>query len=103
MARKAQNALKSWEYPKKSGIHIREILNATSGNRFGASYLVTVPARITGKLRQRKQFAERANAEEWADKTFLGHHPSLSELRRQGMKYMQGIPLTPFVCSPRLS
>jgi integrase len=73
MARKAQSALKSWEYPKKSGIHIREILNATSGNRFGASYLVTVPARITGKLRQRKQFAERADAEEWADKTFLGY------------------------------
>jgi integrase len=73
MARKTGNALESWEYPKKSGIRIREILNATGGDAFGASYMVTVPAKLTGKLRERKQFPRRDAAEEWADKTFLGY------------------------------
>ncbi len=73
MARKTGSALKSWEYPKKSGIFIREILNATGGDAFGASYMVTVPAKLTGKLRERKQFTRRDAAEEWADKTFLGY------------------------------
>jgi integrase len=73
MARKTENALEKWEYPKKSGIHIREILNATGGDAFGASYMVTVPAKLTGKLRERKQFARREAAEDWADKTFLGY------------------------------
>jgi site-specific recombinase XerC len=72
MARRAVSALKSWEYPKKSGIRIREILNATKGKGFGGSFLVTVPARITGRLRQRKQFAERLEAEEHADSVFRG-------------------------------
>lgn len=73
MARKTANALKSWEYPKKSGIRVREVLNATGGDAFGGSYLVTVPAKLTGKLRERKQFRRREAAEEWADKTFLGY------------------------------
>jgi len=73
MARKTENALQKWEYPKKSGIHIREILNTTGGDAFGASYMVTVPAKLTGKLRERKQFTRREDAEDWADKTFLGY------------------------------
>ena len=73
MARKTESALKSWEYPKKSGIRIREVLNATGGDAFGVSYLVSVPAKLTGRLRERKQFAKRVAAEEWADKTYLGY------------------------------
>ncbi len=73
MARKTTGGLKSWEYPKKSGIRIREILNATGGDAFGASYMVTVPAKLTGKLRERKQFTRREDAEDWADKTLLGY------------------------------
>jgi len=72
MARVSANALRSWECPKKSGIRIREVLNTTTGATFGASYLVTVPAKITGKLRERKQFKERAEAEEHAEKAFSG-------------------------------
>ena len=72
MAHQTVSALKTWEYPKKSGIRIREILNTTKGEAFDGSYLVTVPARITGGLRERKQFAERADAEEHAESAFRG-------------------------------
>jgi integrase len=58
--------LKKWEHPKGSGIKIREIQNAHAGLGFNTSYLVTVPARLTGKDRDRKQFKEKAAAESWA-------------------------------------
>jgi integrase len=72
MARRPANALRSWEYPKKSGIRIREVLNATGGDAFGASYLVTVPSKLTGKLRDRRQFKVRQEAEKWASDTLAG-------------------------------
>lgn len=72
MARSATTALSSWEYPKKSGIRIREFLNNNGGAAFGASYLVTVPAKLTGKLRERRQFKHREEAESWADVTLTG-------------------------------
>ncbi len=72
MARSTQSGLKSWEHPKKSGIRIREIVNATKGGVFGCSYQVIVPARITGSLRERKQFVERTEAEEHAEKAIQG-------------------------------
>ena len=72
MVRSATTALSSWEYPKKSGIRIREILNNNGGDAFGASYLVTVPAKLTGKLRERRQFKHREEAENWADDTLTG-------------------------------
>lgn len=65
--------LASWEYPKKSGIRIREVLNLNGGDAFGASYLVTLPAKVTGKGRERKQFKNRTGAEQWADKAFRGY------------------------------
>lgn len=80
MARKTESRLKSWEYPKKSGIRIREILNSTGGDAFGASYLVTVPGKLTGKLRARKQFTRRDAAEDWAEETFQGY-------RKQGQDF----------------
>ncbi len=72
MARITKTALASWEYPKKSGIRIRELLNQHDGGAFGASYLVTIPAKATGKGRERKQFKNRPDAEAWADKAFRG-------------------------------
>jgi integrase len=66
-------ALKNWEHPKNSGIHLREVLNRHGGETFGAAYLVTLPSKITGKNRERKQFKGRAAAEEWANKAFLGY------------------------------
>ena len=72
MARVTETALKSWEYPKKSGIRVREIFNLTAGASFGTAYLVTIPSRITGQLRERRQFKDRAEAQLWADKTFDG-------------------------------
>ena len=72
MARRAAGALKSWEFPKKSGIRIREILNATQGDVFGASYLVTIPAKLTGRLRERKQFGTKEEAEDFAEKRLRG-------------------------------
>lgn len=80
MARQPANALRSWEYPKKSGIRIREILNAHAGDAFGASYLVTIPSKVTGKLRDRRQFKERQDAEKWASDTFTG-------FRKQGQDF----------------
>lgn len=72
MARTTNTALASWEFPKKSGIRIREVLNQHGGDAFGASYLVTIPAKATGKGRERKQFKNRPDAEAWADKAFRG-------------------------------
>jgi integrase len=80
MARKTASGLKSWEYPKKSGIRIRWIQNATADDKFGVSFLVTVPGKLTGKSRQRKQFTERDAAQEWAKKMFLG-------CRKQGQDF----------------
>ena len=66
-------ALKSWEFPKKSGIRIREVLNFHSGESFGGSYLVTVPGKVTGRLKERRQFKDRASAQEWAETAFGGY------------------------------
>lgn len=73
MARVTKSALRSWEHPKKSGIRIREILNSCGGEAYGASYLVTVPAKLTGRLRTGRQFKQRKEAEKWAVETFTGY------------------------------
>ena len=80
MAASSGTKLKKWEYPEKSGIFIREVLNVNKGDVYGASYMVTVPAKVTGKLRTRKQFAEKSEAEEYAESTFGG-------VRKQGATY----------------
>jgi len=72
MATTTESGLKSWEHPKKSGIRIREILNASQGEAFGGSFLVTVPSRLTGRLRDRRQFKDKADAEKWAGTIFAG-------------------------------
>lgn len=89
MASEPTGALKAWEYPKKSGIRIREVLNNHSGQTFGGSYLVTVPSKITGRLKKRRQFKNKASAEAWADTTFTGYRKqgndffSITEQERQ--------------------
>ncbi len=72
MARKTENPLGTWESPKHSGIRIRALINRHSGETFGASYIVTLPAKLTGTTVKRKQFRKRAKAEQWADEQFRG-------------------------------
>ncbi|HZZ59023.1 MAG TPA: tyrosine-type recombinase/integrase, partial [Opitutaceae bacterium] len=72
--------LKSWEHPKKSGVMIREVLNLHAGQAFDGSFLVTVPAKLTGGGRERKQFKTRELAEQWAEDQFKGY-------RKQGQDF----------------
>lgn len=67
-----KDKLKSWEYPKDSGIRIREKINTSGQDAFGVSYAVTVPVKVTGQARIRKQFKTQAEAESYADKQFDG-------------------------------
>ena len=73
MGDKNNGQLRSWEYPRKSGIRIREILNTHGDVTFGASYTVTIPAKLTGRLRARKQFKTRTAAEAHATEKFRGY------------------------------
>jgi len=72
VARSNNKALNNWEYPKKSGIRFSEILNKNSNETFGCSYRVNVPPKITGKLRLRRQFTNKEDAENWANEMFTG-------------------------------
>jgi integrase len=74
------NRLKSYEFPKGSGIRVREIINFHDGENFDGSFLVTVPAKLTGTIRKRKQFKDRNQAKDWASHEFLG-------FRKQGEEY----------------
>ncbi len=68
----AGSGLKGWEHPKGSGIKISEILNLNKGAAYGGSYLVVVPAKLTGTVRKRKQFKSKELAEDWAERQQLG-------------------------------
>src|SRR5262245_11264434 len=63
-------------FPPGSGIRLRIITNATihEGKRkdFGESYQVTVPAKITGGKRLRRQFDTREEAEIFANEQHKG-------------------------------
>ena len=61
-----------WEYPKSSGVKIKEIINRSRGEDFGASYQVVVPARITGYRRIRRQFPTLAEAKRFTDQELEG-------------------------------
>ncbi len=78
----AGSGLKGWEHPKGSGIKIREILNVTNGDAYGGSYLVVVPAKLTGTVRKRKQFKTKELAEDWAERQQLGQ-------KRQGEDFFR--------------
>jgi len=39
---------KSYVYPKGSGIRVLEVINQNNGELYDGSFLVTVPAKLTG-------------------------------------------------------
>lgn len=47
-------------------------MNSHDGEAFGGAYLVTIPSKLTGRLRERRQFKNREAAEKWADDTLTG-------------------------------
>ena len=65
--------MEPYEHPKKSGIKISLKDNRTNGKNFGVSFIVTIPAKVTGRNRQRKQFKEESIAKKWADQQWSGH------------------------------
>ena len=60
------------EFPKGSGVTIRPIPNKTNGATFGESYLVTLPGKVTGKGRERKQFTTLQAAKDHAAEAVNG-------------------------------
>jgi len=64
-----------WEHPKKSGIWIRAFSYTQSFNgKEGeyTAYQVTLPAKLTGKARVRKQFKKKLDAERWSADQYRG-------------------------------
>lgn len=61
-----RSKLKSWEHPAGSGIWVSHVQNRTGTESFGISYRVTIPAKLAGSRRVRKQFATQTDAEEFA-------------------------------------
>jgi integrase len=64
--------LQRWEHPKDSKIYIREIINLNEGDTYNGSYMVTIPAKVTGTVRKRRQFKTKAKAEKWASEECRG-------------------------------
>lgn len=62
----------SWIHPKGSGIRIRGKINTSGKETYGTSYAVTVPSKVSGKERIRKQFPDRDKAEQWASDQWKG-------------------------------
>ena len=69
-----------WEHPPRSGITIRKVKNSRGKDAFGFSFLVTIPEKITGELRKRKQFMDSDDAELWAEEEAAG-------FQREGYDY----------------
>lgn len=61
-----------WEHPDRSGITIRKVKNTRGKDAFGHSFLVTIPEKITGALRKRRQFKDPDEAELWAEQEAAG-------------------------------
>lgn len=68
------------EYPKKSGITIRSVDNATKGQKYGFSFQVNIPAGVSKIGRIRKQFPTLKDAKEWARKEY-------KKIREDGTSY----------------
>ena len=56
----------SMEYPSNSGIRIREKINTSGKDSYNTSYAVTVPVKITGGARLRKQFKSLEGSRKFA-------------------------------------
>ncbi|EIP99510.1 phage integrase family protein [Opitutaceae bacterium TAV1] len=75
--------MKSFEHPEKSGIVIAETANIKAGQRYGTSWQVRIPAKLTGGTRERAQFPTREEAFRFADDRFLAlkkHGTAFAEL-----------------------
>lgn len=75
MPAKSDSALKKWEYPKKSGIWIREFVYSQTfegKQKTYSAYRVTIPAKLTGSLRKRKQCKTKDEAEKFASTQHKG-------------------------------
>jgi integrase len=85
MPKKNAEAHLKWEHPKKSGIWIREFAYTQSFNDKEATYSsfqVTLPVKLTGNARKRKQFKAKHDAERWAAEQYRG-------VRKQGEDYFK--------------
>lgn len=85
MPAKSDPKLKKWEFPRKSGIWIREFLySQTLGGkpRTYSAFQVTIPAKMTGSVRKRKQCNTREEAEKFASAENLGS-------KKQGEEYFK--------------
>lgn len=60
------------EFPKKSGVTIRPISNRTNGEEYGQGWLVTLPGKVTGNGRERKQFKTLQAAKDFATASVEG-------------------------------
>ena len=78
--------LQRWEHPKGSKIYIREIINLNGGDAYNGSYMVTIPSKVTGSGRKRRQFKTKAKAEKWASEEFSGSN-------KQGEDYFKLSPV----------
>ncbi len=72
-----ENGLKVIEFPPKSGIEIREVLNASGVEVYGGSYEVVIPAKVRGRGRGRggrirKRFKELGDAKRFAKQQHAG-------------------------------
>ena len=72
MKKVSDDSLGIREYPKGSGIKIRVVQNTSQGTAYGFSFMVDVPVKITGTVRQRKKFTSVADAELHADTVYQG-------------------------------
>jgi integrase len=78
----SNNPLKSWEHPTGSGIRIRQKVNTSGTDAYGVSFAVTVPVKITGGARERKQFRTQKEAEDFALHQWKG-------FQKQGESYFE--------------
>ena len=60
------------EFPKQSGVTIRTVGNRTNGEAYGQAWLVTLPGRLTGNGRERKQFKTLQAAKDFASQSVAG-------------------------------
>lgn len=61
-----------FEYPKQSGVTVRAIANRTNGEAYGQGWLVTLPGKVTGNGRERKQFKTLQAAKDFASESVAG-------------------------------
>ena len=60
------------EFPKQSGVTIRAVANRTNGEAYGQGWLVTLPGKVTGNGRERKQFKTLQGAKDFASDSVAG-------------------------------